>query len=485
MMEITQQKVEEYAPNAAAAKNGRDLVSKKKFSNLQIDADGSVIWGQCAGSGKNPYYCSADYVESNNPVFRCNCPSRQFPCKHCLGLIYAYAIGQTFTVGEIPKDILEKRSKLEKRQEKKIQEKEERKKVAGDGEPAKPKKVNTTGFIKKADTQLAGIELASKILHNIVQTGLSSIDRKEVQNLQAQIKELGNYYINGIQTAFNDLLLELAEVTNDEYTAVIDQINYISALLKKSTDYITIRKEDPAGTPELNSAIEEQIGYVWKLSELEQYGLSERNAELVQLSFNSYDNPARREFVDEGAWINLKTGRIYKTKNYRPYRASKYIKEDNSVPGVALLEELYIYPGDLNPRIRWEAESKSEREITFDDLMCIQSYAADNYTEMIKSVKNVIKNPLMDKNPLALISIHKAYLNGDHLVVEDKTGNKLTLADLPGKSVDAETVLKLILPENPQGLTLLIMINNNVQTGLFTAQPLTLVTPDRLIKMLY
>ena len=47
------------------------------------------------------------------------------------------------------------------------------------------------------------------------------------------------------------------------------------------------------------------------------------NASLVQLSFNSYDNEARKEYVDEGVWLNLKTGKIYKTLNYRPYKATK------------------------------------------------------------------------------------------------------------------------------------------------------------------
>ena len=34
MIEVTQQKIEELAPNAEAAKKGRELVKKNKFSNL-------------------------------------------------------------------------------------------------------------------------------------------------------------------------------------------------------------------------------------------------------------------------------------------------------------------------------------------------------------------------------------------------------------------------------------------------------------------
>ena len=124
MIEVTQQKIEELAPNAEAAKKGRELVKKNKFSNLKINSEKNLIWGECAGSGKNPYYCSADYIDPNNPVFRCNCPSRQFPCKHSVGLLYCFeANAGQFTEGEVPEDILSKRDKIEKKQEKKAQEK--------------------------------------------------------------------------------------------------------------------------------------------------------------------------------------------------------------------------------------------------------------------------------------------------------------------------------------------------------------------------
>lgn len=479
-MEITSRKIEELAPNADAAKNGRDLVAKNKFSNLKIDADKTLIWGECAGSGKNPYYVSADFVELSNPVFRCNCPSRQFPCKHGIGLLYAYEKALPFAVDSIPQDISDKRNKIEKKQEKKTQEKETLKEKA-----ETPKKINKAAIIKKIEAQLSGIETAKKILINITQNGLSTIDSKEKKNLQVQIKELGNYYIPGIQTAFNDLLLELDEVKKEEYTLVIDQVNFISALLKKATDYLNARKEDPEQAPEINSAIEEQIGTIWKLTDLIPLKLYEEDAAVLQLSFKSYNNEARKEFVDEGAWLNLKTGKIYKTKNYRPYKAVKYIKEDNSISEVLQLKELYIYPGEPNPRIRWEAEARTDRALTPSDITSIHTYAAANYAELIKTVKNIIKNPLMDKNPLVLLQLHKASLYGNNMVIEDSNGNKITLADPPDESLSTTIILRQLLPPNPAGMSLLALITNNIQTGLITAQPLTIVTTTKLIKLLY
>ncbi len=480
-MEITQSKIEELAPNASAAKNGRALVSKNKFSDLKISAEKNLIWGECAGSGKNPYYCSADYINVNNPVFRCNCPSRQFPCKHAVGLLYAYEKDKTaFMEADIPADILEKRGKIEKRQEKKAQEKKSVKEKAD-----QPKKINKAAFIKKVDVQLAGIEIAQKILKNIVETGLSAIDAKVKKTLVQQIKELGNYYIGGIQTAFNNLLLELSIVKNEEYTKVIDQVNYLFAVLKKSTDYLNKRKENPEETPELDSAIEEQVGHVWKLVELMQYGLYEENGELLQLSFNSYNNAARKEYCDDGFWINMKSGRFYKTTNYRPYKAAKYIKEANSTFDLLQVKELYVYPGDHNPRVRWENEAVSSRKIKSSDLARVRSFAATDYAMALKAIKNTIKNPLMDKHPVLLLSLHKAYQNNDNLVIEDKQGNKLTLKDIAEQGVSSSTNLKALLPACAEGYALLVMINNDVQSGLLSAQAMSLITSEKIVRLLY
>src|SRR5438067_7949560 len=90
MIVLDEGTVDAAAPNAEAIKNGRGLVLKGKFAVLNISADDTLLFGECAGSGQSPYRCSADFQRPDKPTFRCTCPSRQFPCKHCLGLMYAY-----------------------------------------------------------------------------------------------------------------------------------------------------------------------------------------------------------------------------------------------------------------------------------------------------------------------------------------------------------------------------------------------------------
>lgn len=98
-----------------------------------------MLFGTCAGSGSSDYQPSADFAVPDKPVMRCTCPSRQFPCKHVLGLLYAYAGGASFTPAEVPEDLAAKREKAEKREERKLKE-------AAEGAAPKPKKVNKSAL---------------------------------------------------------------------------------------------------------------------------------------------------------------------------------------------------------------------------------------------------------------------------------------------------------------------------------------------------
>ncbi len=53
-------------------------------------AAGDLVWGQCAGSGKNPYQVIVDLT---GPAFKCSCPSRKFPCKHALAVLLLWSAG--------------------------------------------------------------------------------------------------------------------------------------------------------------------------------------------------------------------------------------------------------------------------------------------------------------------------------------------------------------------------------------------------------
>lgn len=76
--------------NPATQKNARKLANK---TNWTLAAHNErAVWGLCQGSGKDPYKVCIDL---HGPAFKCSCPSREFPCKHSMGLMLYWA--QDFT----------------------------------------------------------------------------------------------------------------------------------------------------------------------------------------------------------------------------------------------------------------------------------------------------------------------------------------------------------------------------------------------------
>lgn len=88
-MSIEIKKIEELAPDQGSLAAAAKLKKPAVWPRLACDAAG-LIWGECQGSGASPYrvVCSeADFG------YKCTCPSRKFPCKHTLALMWMRADG--------------------------------------------------------------------------------------------------------------------------------------------------------------------------------------------------------------------------------------------------------------------------------------------------------------------------------------------------------------------------------------------------------
>ncbi|WP_432787801.1 SWIM zinc finger family protein [Novosphingobium rhizosphaerae] len=77
--------VEQLASDQASLKAAAGLTKPTKWSGLGASHDATLIWGECAGSGANPYRVMADLRDMGS---KCTCPSRKFPCKHALALLW-------------------------------------------------------------------------------------------------------------------------------------------------------------------------------------------------------------------------------------------------------------------------------------------------------------------------------------------------------------------------------------------------------------
>lgn len=483
MIEIDEAFIDSVAPNANAVRNGRALILKGKFLNFCKSRDETLIFGECRGSGKSGYHTSADFIAPEKPVYRCTCPSRQIPCKHCLGLMYAFVQGQLFQTEEVPEDVTRKRAKILKRAE--------NKKTAA----KKPRKVNKSALKKKIKAQMGGLDLLETLTDDLIRGGLGTLNAKTARQIEDQAKQLGNAYLPGAQNALHDFTSLFYDKKNYArevdstvregiYSEALDRLTRLYALCRHGREYLKQRLDDPEQTPATDSAIAAWLGHAWQLSELRELRLMQENAELLQLSFNASDNAARKMFIETGVWANLGNGRIQVTQNFRPYRAAKHIKEDDSVFKVVQARELFVYPGDMNPRIRWE--EMRQREPIPSDYQKICSFARREFRPVIKDVKNQLKSPLAEKYPMVLLGYHRIGNVGKDLVMEDAGGQRLALQDTDATDEPATcSLLSLIHPKYLRQQTLLGRFHHNPDTRKLRVKPLSIVTDSEILRLAY
>lgn len=484
MISIDDAYVDAAAPNVEASKNGRALILKGKFKKLCISPDETLLFGECQGSGAKPYQCSSDFLRAESPTHRCSCPSRQFPCKHCLALMYAFAQKKGFATAEIPADLAEKRDKLQVRVEKKKEEQ------------TKPRQVDKNALAKKIKAQLAGLDLLETLTHDLVRMGMGNTNAKTAKQIEEQAKQLGNAYLPGAQAALHSYTKLFA---GDEgkfdsdvpaikreaiYSEALDQLTRLHTLVKQGRAYLTRRLEDPELPPETESAIAAWLGHAWQLRELRDAKLVETDVELVQLAFNSYDDVARGEYVDTGIWMNLDTGRIQLTQNFRPYKAAKYIKSDDSFFQIAQVKELCVYPGNVNPRIRWE--EMTPRPLEKKDFARIGQHAHSDVAALVKEVKNQIKGPLSDKRPVYAINYARIGKVGNDLVLEDARQERLVMTERGMMEEPPSCSLFYLLPKSLFAKqTLVARFHHDLDTRQLRIKPLGIVTDEAIVRLTY
>jgi len=479
MIEITESYVDSLAPNASAIKNGQGLVKKRSFVQLNRSEDGSLLFGECSGSGKSNYQCSADFIQPEKPILRCSCPSRQLPCKHALGLLYAYVGGGEFATAPVPEDILSKREKAEKHEEKKQQQ-------AADGAEPKPKKVNKSALKKKVQAQLDGLETLEKLVLSLVRGGIGTIDTKTIKMIQDHAKQLGNHYLPGAQNELRRLALYLSSDEDREtiYTNVMEQLTVLHAFIKKGRGHLTAKLDDPELALDHETTVEEWLGHAWQLNELKEYGLMSENVELIQLSFLSYDDQARQEYVDQGYWMERETGDIHRTVQYRPYKAAKQMRADDSFFEVAQVKSLYRYPGEMNRRVRWD--ELITRVVEAEDVECMSAHAQRSYADVFKKVKNQLKNPLGDKNPVMLLHVSDIkQTDQNEYVVLDEAGQQIVLDDVCASHHSTVSLLPLLPVDWTKDAAMLVMFEHRLASGRLLAQPLTIMKDAEMIRLMY
>lgn len=486
MIQLTEDYVKATAFNDSAFSNAKKLASGGKIVHTHITKKGDLLFGECLGSGKSNYVTSVDFMNEAEPVFRCSCPSRQIPCKHASGLLYAYYLKpETFSVADIPEDILSKRAKIEKRAEKKKVEQDQ------------PKKVNVSAFVKKMKTQLEGIGRIEQFISESLNTGLASLPLNQIRSYQKElVKELGNYYIPSYQGKVEVILHTLEKAVTNEteekeiyLKKALREMSKLMVLIKKSKQTLSAYIEAKKAVDAEAADIFTKMGYVWKLDELKQLGFLKENRQLIQLGFYQYDDEEEKALVDVGYYVDLEEAPIYKTLNIRPYNLLKRLKAEDTTFEVVQTQAYGVYPGEMNKRIRWEGCTTAP--VTKKVLEKIRAKAQSDFKAVLKAVKNQLKDPLADEHPAVLLKYKalKAY--------SDQEGNRhFGIVDDLGETILIDEVRHINMPKTLCCMQYVLgkeELEDNVMLGVFeyqgetnrlVMQPISVITPFEIKRLL-
>ncbi|MEO0564412.1 MAG: SWIM zinc finger family protein [Chloroflexota bacterium] len=147
------------APEKKRQDRARKLAIAVKWNALNSNDD--ALWGEAPSSGKKVYNTWVD-LSSSDVAYKCNCPSREHPCKHTLALMMLYVAAPTdFTEGTPPTEL---QTWLDKRASKKAN--------------AKPRKVNPKTMQKRQQEIETGLDELDLWLRDLVRAGLASLQGK-------------------------------------------------------------------------------------------------------------------------------------------------------------------------------------------------------------------------------------------------------------------------------------------------------------------
>ncbi len=476
MPTLTEDAVTRFAPDDGTLQNARGLVRKKNYTGPGVSADATWLLGKCKGSGAKPYEVSVDLSDEGNPTFRCNCPSRKFPCKHSLGLLlyYVEAPGQ-FSSQEPPEDLVAKREKKVARAEKKKDE----------GEAPAPKKVNTAALAKKTQAQRDGLDLLEKLLVDLVSAGEWS-EAGRLDKLDRQAKQLADAYLNRAMFLVRELvLLGRAEGLSDEErnARASEVIGQTWAVVQKGRNYLDGKLAGDESQAEADAVMEDVLGKTWQLAELKEKGYVKSNLHLLELAYERADDDARMERIETSHLLDLNDGLVYQAITMRPFKSMKHVAEQASFVQPLTVSEAAVYPGFLNRRVRWEKGADQGEERTSAHLKQAHGTAKTEFKAALDAFKQQMKHPLAPREAVMLLRCERIGHVGDKVVLEDTAGTRLVAAD---RRKDYSNVANLVraagMLGNDRPAVLARLFVRPVENAV-VAEPLALITPEHHLRL--
>jgi len=429
-MEVTENQVIQLSPDTASTKAGKKLATPSKWVKRFIHE--KAIWGACQGSGKNPY---TTMIDTTNLAFKCSCPSRKFPCKHSLGLLFLYAqspdIFQEET--ELAEHVAEWIGKREAKEEKKatkvdkpVDEKAQQKRIAK--------------RIKKMD---AGIVELSLWLKDLVRTGIMNVPQQAYTFTKNIAARMVDAQVPGIATK----LQALSQINFYEEGWQTELLRQVSKLYLLTSAYEQRAKLSEAWQAEIKA----QIGWNIAKEVVEKTIPVQDNWLVLSIKTEPLDTRLRMEKI----WLYGQENQQF--AHLLSFYANQQITKAIYLVDSVISASVQYYPGIDNSRALVKKQTATVTSFTptgiasFDDL----------FNSISKKLAN---NPFARELPFLMDKVSVRYTS-EGCYLQDILGHAVPLKNDPTQAWEimaaslGQPITAFIIYDNQQ-FTLLSILRN-------------------------
>ena len=414
---FTDQQIEKLAPKPSAFKAGKKLAVVSKWTALEQSK--RAIWGSIKGSGKNPYLVQ---IDTNNIAYKCTCPSRQFPCKHALGLLLVLSNHKSSFIEKAEPDYVEdwidkraKRAQKVDKEEKELTEEEKEKRSN-----AKAKRLGD-----KLNVSMTGVAELKLWLKDLIRIGILELPNRPASYFDTIMERMVDSKIPALAgwiKALKKLPYKEKDLWQDQALDIIAKL----FLLIKAAENLDKYQESE------QKAIKGLLGWTYNQKDMssDPNSVSLKDRWLVLGSHSEVQDDLT---IDRYWLVGLDTGKdalIIRFQN-----KFSIAQQEPIVEGTVIEAELTFYPG-LEPH---RAFIKKQKEV--HQSLDAQPAAIGTWKEYQgKRIEATQKDPWVN-NKASIIEQIKIIKQSKSLIAVDSNRNYLKLSP----ELDQDKVSTLLL----------------------------------------
>jgi len=382
---LTLDQVIALAPDAASIKAGRGLASSRKWSSLGT-SDGA-IWGLAQGSGKKPYLTQVFLPE---PAFKCSCPSRKFPCKHALGLLFIAAGDPSAITESSPPDwVAEWLASRAERADKQASKRKNTPDV----------KAATKRKDKKISRIDEGVSQLEQALKDIYSHGLAHLEHSQTAQWETLVKRMIDAQASGLAGQIR----ALSQLTNNP--------NWKTPFIHASGSlYLLLRawKKRATLSPELRSEVEQLIGLTPNKEDVLKNPPVADDWFIASRKFSEIDRLSVCQTwlfgTNTGKWAKKLTFSPLPQKPHDPWPLGNLVKTSHA-----------YYPGITQLRVLPTNENATTSPLTHPLVFSAEAKSFKQFLQDYSELRT--KNPWHRYQPV-LLSLTPHYCEGQHVLID-------------------------------------------------------------------